>query len=450
LWRLFQSSHGILATLTGERPTAQFTRWRYLWFPLILACPIVLIVIACAGYLITATEWSLGLIATAALIAAGEILYGLALRSFKIKERRLALAEQLEKRRERREAAASEDLQESSGEVVSVDPDDEEEMDLDSISDQTRALLRLLSCLGVGVAILVFWSETMPMIEVIDSISIPGTEGLTLLGLAEAVLIGIVTYIAVRNLPGLLELAVLRTTTVEPGTRHAISTLCQYAVTATGLTLLLNVLNVDWARFGWIAAALSVGLGFGLQEIVANFVCGLIVLFERPIRVGDVVTVEGMTGTVTKIHLRATTITNWDRQEFVVPNKTLITNTLLNWTLSAPLNRILIPVGVAYGSDTDKARQILLDAAADHPRVLDDPEPMATFEQFADSSLNLVLRAYLPDIENRIGTITDLHTEIDKRFAAAGIEIAFPQQDLHLRSGWDDTRRQSPSGTEGG
>ena len=450
LWRLFQSSHGILATLTGERPNAQFTRWQYLWFPLILACPIVLIVIACAGYLITATEWSLGIIATAALIAAGEILYGLALRSFKIKERRLALAEELEKRRERREAAASEDLQESSGEVVSVDPDDEEEMDLDSISDQTRALLRLLSCLGVGVAILVFWSETMPLIEVIDSISIPGTEGLTLLGLAEAVLIGIVTYIAVRNLPGLLELAVLRTTTVEPGTRHAISTLCQYAVTATGLTLLLNVLNVDWARFGWIAAALSVGLGFGLQEIVANFVCGLIVLFERPIRVGDVVTVEGVTGTVTKIHLRATTITNWDRQEFVVPNKTLITNTLLNWTLSAPLNRILIPVGVAYGSDTDKARQILLDAAADHPRVLDDPEPMATFEQFADSSLNLVLRAYLPDIENRIGTITDLHTEIDKRFAAAGIEIAFPQQDLHLRSGWDDTRRQSPGGTEGG
>jgi potassium efflux system protein len=175
LWRLFQSSHGILATLTGERPTAQFTRWRYLWFPLILACPIVLIVIACAGYLITATEWSLGLIATAALIAAGEILYGLALRSFKIKERRLALAEELEKRRERGGSAASEDLQESSGEVVSVDPDNEEEMDLDSISDQTRALLRLLSCLGVGMAILVFWSETMPMIEVIDSISIPGT-----------------------------------------------------------------------------------------------------------------------------------------------------------------------------------------------------------------------------------------------------------------------------------
>jgi potassium efflux system protein len=182
---------------------------------------------------------------------------------------------------------------------------------------------------------------------------------------------------------------------------------------------------------------------------VANFVCGLIVLLERPIRVGDVVTVEGTTGTVTKIQMRATTITNWDRQEFVVPNKIFITSTLLNWTLSAPLNRILIPVGVAYGSDTEKARQILIDAAVDHPRVLDDPAPMATFEQFADSSLNLMLRAYLPDLENRIETITDLHTEIIKRFTAAGIEIAFPQRDIHLRSGSDDTRRQDSGRTEG-
>ncbi len=109
----------------------------------------------------------------------------------------------------------------------------------------------------------------------------------------------------------------------------------------------------------------------------------------------------------------------------MVPNKTLITNKFVNWTLSAPLNRIVVPVGVAYGSDTEQARKILLEVAADHPNVLQDPAPMAIFEQFADSTLNLVLRAYLPDRSNREGTITELHTEIDKRFAAAGIEIAF-------------------------
>ena len=122
-----------------------------------------------------------------------------------------------------------------------------------------------------------------------------------------------------------------------------------------------------------------------------------------------------------------------------MPNKTLITNTLLNWTLSAALSRIVIPVGVAYGSDTEQARQIMLDVAADHPRILEDPAPQAVFEQFGDSSLNLVLRAFVPNLENRIGTITELHTEIDKRFAAAGIEIAFPQRDVHIRNSTEST-----------
>lgn len=148
---------------------------------------------------------------------------------------------------------------------------------------------------------------------------------------------------------------------------------------------------------------------------------------------GDFVTVDGVTGTVSKIRICATTIINGDRQDFVVPNKRLITGSLLNWTLSAGLNRVIIRLGVACGSDTDKARQILLDVAADHPFILDEPMPVATFEQFGDSSLNLVLYAYLPNLDNRTQTITELHTEINKRFAAASIEIPNPQFDVrHL------------------
>jgi potassium efflux system protein len=304
------------------------------------------------------------------------------------------------------------------------------------IAEQTRDLIGAFFGLVTLLTILAYWARSFPLPELADAMTIPLSGGTTLLEAALAFVIVVVSVILVRTLPGLLEITVLRTTAAAPGTRHAIATLCRYAVIAISAALVLDVVEVDWAKFGWIAAALSVGLGFGLQEIVANFVCGLILLFERPLRVGDIVTVEGMTGTVTRIHMRATTITNWDRQEFVVPNKTLITNTLLNWTLSAPVNRLVVPVGVAYGTDTEQARKILLEVAADHPQILAEPEPMATFEQFADSSLNLVLRAFLPDMESRLATLTELHTEIQRRFTAAGIEIAFPQLDLQARSGW--------------
>ena len=296
------------------------------------------------------------------------------------------------------------------------------------------------------IALVLFWSQTIPVFETFDKIPIPLAGGLTLLGLIEVVLIAVMTFSVTKNLPAVLELAVLRDTNTHTGTRKSVAILCQYGVVATGLILVAGVLNIDWTRFGWIAAALSVGLGFGLQEVVANFVCGLLLLYERPIRVGDVVTLEGMTGTVTNIRMRSTTIINWDRQEFVVPNKNIITGTILNWTLSASVNRVVIPVGVAYGSDTEAARQILLDVAADNEQVLDDPPPMATFEAFADSSLTLTLRAYLPDVNDRLKTITEMHTEIDKRFAEAGIEISFPQRDLNLGHGWEWLHPQGVQG----
>jgi potassium efflux system protein len=264
-------------------------------------------------------------------------------------------------------------------------------------------------------------------------VAIPLAGGLTLLGLFKALLIAVVTFIATKNLPGLLELAVLRTTSIQAGTRNAISTLIQYAVVTVGIVLFFNALEVDWTKLGWIAAALSVGIGFGLQEVVANFVCGIILLFERPIRVGDVVTVGGTTGTVSNIQIRATTITNWDRQDYVVPNKSLITGPLLNWTLNTGLNRIVIRVGVAAGCDTEKARQLLLEIANNHPHILDDPAPKATFEEFGASSLNLILYAFLATLDHRSSTITELHTEIDKQFAAAGIDIPNPQMDLNIQ-----------------
>jgi potassium efflux system protein len=459
LYRVLFPSWGRSARRDDGEPQSPVGRWRRFGALLLIAVPLAFVALLAAGYTITTIMLSLGLIVTLGLVGVGAVLYGLAMRWFVMRQRKFALGEAIDRRRAQREGLSVEATPAGSEEIVAVSTDVEEEPDLDAVGDQTRDLLRGMFGLGTLIAVLAYWSETFPVVDIANSVSIPGTGGLTVLKLAMTVLVVVATYVVVRNLPGLLELAIFRTTEIAPGTRHAIYTLVRYGTIALGASVALNIVQVDWAKFGWIAAALSVGLGFGLQEVVANFVCGLILLFERPIRVGDIVTIESMTGTVARIQMRATTITNWDRQEFVVPNKTLITSTLLNWTLSEPLNRVVVPVGVAYGSDTDRARSILLDVASDHPRVLDDPEPIATFEQFGDSSLNLVLRAYLPDMENRLATITELHTEIHRRFADAGIEIPFPQRDVHLRSGRDapdgrdasqDEHVQSRTGTGDG
>ena len=436
LWRLFGSRYGLLVALERRFPDSPIPKLRYLCMGLVLACPLALITLAWRGYVITAIEISLGIIATFGVISAVDIAYLMVLRWFALKHRKLALAERLESRRARQESAAEEETVAVAEEVIDVNQEVDEELDLDSISEQTHRLLRFSFTLASFVLVVAFWSGTIPLISVLETIQVPIFGSLNLLEVCQSVMIIAMTVIAVKNLPGLLELSVLRTTDFEAGTRYAIVTLCRYAMMAIGFLALAGVLDVDWSKFGWIAAALSVGIGFGMQEVVTNFVCGIILLFERPVRIGDVVTVEGTTGTVTRIRMRATTITNWDRQEFVVPNKNLITNTILNWTLTATTSRIVITVGAAYGTDTDRARQILVEIAQDHPVVLEDPQPIATFEEFADSSLTLCLRAYVPDLGSRLTTITELHSEIDKRYAAEGIEIAFPQQDLHLRSGF--------------
>ncbi|MGD8276305.1 MAG: mechanosensitive ion channel, partial [Thiohalocapsa sp.] len=158
------------------------------------------------------------------------------------------------------------------------------------------------------------------------------------------------------------------------------------------------------------------------------------ILFERPVRVGDIVTIGDTDGVVTRIQIRATTVRNWDRKELLVPNKELITGRVINWTLSDQVNRIVIPVGIEYGSDTRKALRLLADVARENERVLDDPAPLISFEGFGNDALTLVLRCYLQTMEYRIDTMTALHQAIDDKFRAAGIGIAFPQRDIHLRS----------------
>ena len=167
---------------------------------------------------------------------------------------------------------------------------------------------------------------------------------------------------------------------------------------------------------------------------------GLIILFERPIRVGDTVTVGDVNGTISRIRIRATTIVDWDRKELVIPNKEFVTGTIVNWSLSDPILRVVVPVGIAYGSDTALAEKLLLQAARDNPIVLDEPRPTAVFSEFGDSALEFRLRMFIPNIDNLFKVRHEIHTAIDRAFRQAGIEIAFPQRDIHVRSITGDIR----------
>ena len=177
--------------------------------------------------------------------------------------------------------------------------------------------------------------------------------------------------------------------------------------------------------------------------IVANFVSGLIILFERPIRVGDTVTVGADSGTVSRLQIRATTITDWDNKEILVPNKNFITERVVNWTLSNEVTRVIAKVGVAYGTDLEQAREAITSAVESVPSVLETPAFSVFFLGFGDSSLDFEVRAFVDELNKRLPTLHEINFAINSALPAAGIEIPFPQRDLHMRS--DDTRPRADS-----
>ena len=267
----------------------------------------------------------------------------------------------------------------------------------------------------------------------------PDDDGVSLQDFLVFIAIVILTFVAARNLPNAFEMLFLEDLPVDRSARFASKALVSYAIIIFGTAMALRTLSINWTNIQWLVTALTFGLAFGLQEIFANFVAGIILMFERPMRIGDLITVDEFTGVVTRIRTRATTIVNRDRKEYIIPNKDFITGRLVNWTLSDAINRIQLVVGIAYGSDVAKAKRVIFDICADDPSIVEDPPTSITFEEFADSSLNLCVRTFLGEVDSRLVVIDALHTRIHTAFNEAGIEISFPQRDLNLRSIDSDT-----------
>ncbi len=202
-----------------------------------------------------------------------------------------------------------------------------------------------------------------------------------------------------------------------------------------GVMVAFSCIGIGWSKVQFLAAAITVGLGFGLQEIFVNMVSGLNILFERQVRVGDVVTIGSTSGRISRIRIRATTIVDWHHKELIIPNKEFVTGQVVNWSLTSPMIRVDVPVDVAYGSNIDQVLATLRGVADDHPLVLKDPKPSTLFVGFGDSTLNFELRAHIADSSNSLGVRHDLLLAIDRLFREKAIEIAFPQRDIHIRSG---------------
>jgi potassium efflux system protein len=391
---------------------------------------VALAVLAASGYYYTAVRLTLRLQSTLWLVSAIIFVHALLVRCLRVTHRRLENRAAAESDNEAPESAAV-----GEGGVV---PLEHAVVDLGALSLQTQRLLHSLAMLALMLGAGWIWMDVLPAFGFLNRVALwqdaEGGPATTLADLTLSAVIGVMTVIAARNLPGLLEIAILQRLPLDPAARFAISTVSRYLIVVVGLLSTCAALGIGWSKVQWLVAAVTFGLGFGLQEIFANFISGLIVLFERPMRVGDIVTVGEVSGVVTRIRMRATTITDWDRKELIVPNKEFITGRLVNWTLSDRILRIVFRVGVAYGSDTRLAHRLLLKAAADHPSVLTDPPPQALFVTFGDSTLNFELRVYVPGLEVYGAVQHELNSAIDSMFRAAGIEIALPQCDVHVRS----------------
>lgn len=446
-WQIWHAPSGLFSELVSHESDARWKRFERFWQFATVGAPIVLAAIALAGYYYTAVQLAGWMYCTVFLLFGVVVLHAAMLRWMLLAYRELAI----QRARERRAAeAAATAAAGTDGKPPLADAGiPEPAVSLSDVNIQTRSLLRmgLLATLLIGTWLI--WSGVLPALGIFARIElwpnplalieagateVPVEGRLTLADAILALIIAMVTFAAARNIPGLLEITVLRQLSMDAGLRYAVTAVSKYAITVVGMIAAFGRLGVGWTQVQWLVAAVSVGLGFGMQEIFANFVSGLILLFERPIRIGDVVSVGEVTGKVSRIRIRATTITDWDLRELVVPNKEFITGRVMNWTLTDTTARMTIHVGVAYRSDPDLVRLILLRIAREHPLVLKSPAPHALLDDLGESSINFTLRVYLTNLDASLQVRHELHASILAELRAAGIELPFPQRDLNLRS----------------
>jgi potassium efflux system protein len=414
-------------------------------FGLVLATvPLVLAVLIFSGYEYTALKLVERFAVTLYLLGVWILAEATVVRGLAVAARRLAF-----KHAQARHRVEVQEGAEGGLEVVEEPP-----LDLQQINQQSLRLSKLVLLLGFTLLFYLVWADLLAVLSYLEEVAIwrgdagegtdPVSGVLSVADIITGLLIIALTMITARNLPGLLEVMVLSRIELKQGSSYAITSLLSYAIVGSGLVLVLAVLGVSWSKLQWLVAALGVGLGFGLQEIFANFVSGLIILFERPVRIGDTITLGDLTGTVSKIHIRATTVIDFDRKEIIIPNKTFVTDQLINWSLSDTVTRVVLAYGVAYGSDHRLVHRLLRQAAEENQRVLDDPGPEVFFMSYGESTLNFEMRVFVNGLGDRLYATDEINCRVGELFAEHKVDIAFNQLDVWLRrTDTDVVKKQS-------
>ena len=406
-------------------------------FRLVLGLVIALVPLALAGLIIFGYEYTaLSLVehfvVTLYLLGLWILVEATVVRGLAVAARRLTFKRALARRRSQAQEGADGGL-----EVIEEPP-----LDMEQINQQSLRLSKLILLIGLVALLYLVWADLLTVLAYLEGVALWGggegegseliTNTLSVADIFTSLLIIALTLMLARNLPGLLEVMVLSRLELKQGSAYAITSLLSYTILGTGLVLGLSTLGVSWNKLQWLVAALGVGLGFGLQEIFANFVSGLIILFERPVRIGDTITLGNLTGTVSKIRIRATTVTDFDRKEIIIPNKTFVTDQLINWSLSDTVTRVVLTYGVSYGSDHRLVHRLLRQAADENPRVMADPEPQVFFMSYGDSTLNFELRIFVNSLGDRLFATDEINCRVGELFTDDDVDIAFNQLDVWL------------------
>lgn len=319
--------------------------------------------------------------------------------------------------------------------LFSNNENDKKVLDLDTISNKSLQLIRSIITLIALLSMTLLWSELRFAFSFLENITlwdvnftikgVDNIQPITLNTLIIIIVVIIITTITVRNLPALLELTLLQHLHLSPGTSYAITTLTKYILMLLGNLIGFSLVGIEWNKIQWLIAALGVGLGFGLQEIFANFISGLMILFEKPIRIGDTITIQNITGNVTKINTRATIVTDWDHRETIIPNKEFITKQFINWSLSNSITRITLTIPVPVQIDIDKIPNILLKIIQQSPLALNQPSPEIYLINLNQGFPIFEMRIYTKDIKSRIPLRHQINTNIIQYYKNNGLNVPF-------------------------